>query len=136
MNDLFTQLAGMLAGDIMAITFSVSGNADALTVVVNRFGGNATPALQLTGTPAELDAQFGHLLGNYQEAATSLDEQLAAIKAAINAAKEVARKDAEEKAQSRKPAKALPPPVCDEDGEGCGASGTGGEVMTSDSLFD
>lgn len=136
MNDLFTQLAGMLAGDIKAITFSVSGNADALTVVVNRYGGGATPALQLTGTPAELDAQFGRLLGNYQVAATSLDEQLAATKAAIDAAKEVARKDAEEKARARKPAKALPPPACDEDGEGCGAGEAGGNVMTSDSLFD
>lgn len=90
---IFTKLAGLLAGN-SAINLLITGTAEALSVTVIPKPAKAeegqealsTP-LNLTGTAAELDAEFATYLESYTGARKSLAEQFEATAAVLEAAK-------------------------------------------------
>lgn len=86
---MFKQLAALLA-DKSQLTIMITGKPEKMSVIVlPKSQGDAalnTP-LQLTGSAAELDEKFVELLSQYGSSRKSLEEQLAATQAVLDAAK-------------------------------------------------
>lgn len=132
---LFKKLAGLLAGNT-AVTLLVTGNEEAMTVTVipkpSKTGegmeGLATP-LALTGSAAELDAEFCDLLEKFSNQRLSLAEQLEATTTVLEAAKRAsAEKAAKAVAKSAKSATTKVAPVAGSScGASCGDDETGGD---------
>lgn len=125
----FSEISGLLANSsVITVSVADAGAGNITVTVIPKPKSSDTGALSaplcLTGTTEELDAQFARLVGNYSAALQSLDEQLEAAKAVIEAAKkESATKAA--KAVTKPAGKqaaggkaAAPVPACDLD-EGC-----------------
>ena len=93
---MFTALQTLLA-TVAGLSISIVANKDdTITVTVipkaKKEGGDAalnTP-LQLTGTAAELDAEFVGIVANYSNKRMSLSEQLEATESILEAAKKEA----------------------------------------------
>ncbi|MDN0082352.1 PRTRC system protein E [Crenobacter sp. SG2305] len=103
---MFQALASLVEKSPLSLTITAQ-EGGLMTVVVIPQGtdkaaqGLSTP-LSLTGTPAELDAEFAKLIGSYTATRLSLAEQLAAAETVMKAAgKDATTKAA--KASQQKP---------------------------------
>lgn len=86
---MFQNLAALVAKTPLSLTLTMEG--DAMTVIVIPKGDDksdqalSTP-LALTGSPAELDAEFASLISSYTQSRQSLAEQLEAAQTVMQAA--------------------------------------------------
>lgn len=107
---MFQELSAFLA-HLASLSLTLVGNTDGtLTVTVTPKGAKVAGALDtplsLTGTPAELDAEFANILASYSAKRLSLAEQVAATEAILEAAKNEATEKA--KKSIAKPSKTVP----------------------------
>ena len=149
---MFKTLSG-LATCVAALTVTITAAEGKLTVIVlpkpKTAGEGLQTPLVLTGTPEELDAEFGELVAKYSSQYRSLADQCESTVAVLEAAKKASAAKAVDGLKTAAPAvkgvtKAGAGPVEqadeDEDNDGqvpvvAGAVATGGTAATVDNLF-
>lgn len=109
------------------LTIASADNGQITIIVMPASKGAADPALStplaLTGTAAELDAEFATLLANYVGSRKSLIEQIEATTTVLEAAKQASQKKATAAITGKTTTQALNAPApdaddLDEDGDG------------------
>jgi PRTRC genetic system protein E len=107
----FTNIAELLGAGTsrLNILLSKAASGDELTVVViptvegdEKVKGAIARPLSLTGTPAELDAEFAQLMGQYASQRKSLSDQINAELTILAADAKASAKRATEKLQTKK----------------------------------
>ena len=106
-SEMFVELMPLLAGRTVMITVARENEKTLrVNVLPTRSGDNENPALATpltyTGTPEELDAEFGRELADYVECNRALGSTLAAAKAEMEAAAKAAQEEAKKKTEERK----------------------------------